>query len=98
MAAPVYIGNEVTAAGFRLAGVEVRIPVPGEEGEALATARAMAPLVMVDAAIAALLPPETLRAALRATFPITVVMPDLQQEVASPDISHRLRRQLGIDA
>jgi vacuolar-type H+-ATPase subunit F/Vma7 len=98
MAAPVFIGGEVTAAGFRLAGVELRVPPPGGELAALAEARANAPLVMVDAAIAARLPREILRAALRATFPITVVVPDLQEEVATPDISERLRRQLGIDA
>lgn len=98
MAVPVFIGDEVTAAGFRLAGAAVRIPVAGEEAAALQEARGSAALVMVDAARAARLPAEVLRAALRAASPITVVVPDLQQEVASPDISERLRRQLGIDA
>jgi vacuolar-type H+-ATPase subunit F/Vma7 len=98
MARPVFIGNEVAAAGFRLSGVEVRVPVAGAEAVALAAARASAPVVMVDAAIAGRLPPEVLRAAVRATSPITVVVPDLQQEVASPDLAQRLRRQLGIDA
>jgi vacuolar-type H+-ATPase subunit F/Vma7 len=98
MATPVFIGDEVTAAGFRLAGVAVQVPAAGGEAAALAAARACAPLVMVDAAIAARLPPEVLRAAVRAAPPITVVVPDLQEEVAGPDISQRLRRQLGIDA
>jgi vacuolar-type H+-ATPase subunit F/Vma7 len=98
MASPVFIGDEVAAAGFRLVGVELRVPQAGDEAAALADARASAPLVMVDAAIAARIAPEVLRAALRATSPITVVVPDLQQEVATPDISERLRRQLGIDA
>jgi vacuolar-type H+-ATPase subunit F/Vma7 len=98
MASPVFIGGEVAAAGFRLAGVEVRVPAAGAEADALAAARASASVVMVDAAIAARLPPLVLRAAVRATSPITVVVPDLQQEVASPDLAQRLRRQLGIDA
>jgi len=98
MAAPAFIGDEVSTAGFRLAGFAVQVPSPGEEAAALATARDRAPLVMLDAAIAALLPAGILHAALRATSPVTVVMPDLQDEVATPDISQRLRRQLGIDA
>jgi vacuolar-type H+-ATPase subunit F/Vma7 len=98
MASPVFIGGEVAAAGFRLAGVEVRVPAQGAEADALAAARVSASLVMVDAAIATRLPPQVLRAAVRATSPITVVVPDLQQEVAGPDLAQRLRRQLGIDA
>jgi hypothetical protein len=34
----------------------------------------------------------------RAASPITVVVPDLQQVIAGPDLGQRLRRQLGIDA
>jgi vacuolar-type H+-ATPase subunit F/Vma7 len=98
MARPVFIGDEVAAAGFRLAGAEVQIPPPGGEAAALETARAGAPLVMVSAAVAARLPAQVLRAAVRATAPITVVVPDLQGEFASPDLAGRLRRQLGIDA
>jgi vacuolar-type H+-ATPase subunit F/Vma7 len=98
MASPVFIGDEVAAAGFRLAGADVRVPMAGAEAGALAAARASASLVMVDAALAARLPQQVLRAAVRATSPITVVVPDLQQEVAGPDLAQRLRRQLGIDA
>jgi vacuolar-type H+-ATPase subunit F/Vma7 len=98
MGAPVFIGDEVAAAGFRLAGADVRVPSPGEEAAALASARASAPLVMIDAAVAARLPAELLRAAVRAVVPVTVVVPDLQGEAAGPDVAQRLRRQLGIDA
>ena len=49
MAAPVYLGDEVSAAGFRLAGALVRTPPPGDETAALARARAQAPLVLVSA-------------------------------------------------
>lgn len=98
MGAPVFIGDEVAAAGFRLAGADVRIAPPGAEAATLEAARASAPLVMVDAAVARRLPAEILRAAVRAPAPITVVVPDLQGEAASPDLAQRLRRQLGIDA
>jgi vacuolar-type H+-ATPase subunit F/Vma7 len=98
MAAPIFIGGEVAAAGFRLAGAEVRIPAPGAEAAALDDARSRAPLVMVDAAIAARLPAALLRAAVRAVSPVTVVVPDLQGESGLPELASRLRRQLGIDA
>jgi vacuolar-type H+-ATPase subunit F/Vma7 len=98
MASPVFIGDEVAAAGFRLAGAEVRVPPAGKEASELAAARASAPLVMVCAAVAARLHPDVLRAAVRATSPVTVVVPDLQGGSAGPDLAARLRRQLGIDA
>jgi len=98
MASPVFIGDEVAATGFRLAGADVRIPPPGGEAATLEDARTSAPLVMVCAAVAARLPPEVLRKAMRAVSPVTVVVPDLQGEIASPDLAARLRRQLGIDA
>lgn len=98
MACPVFIGDEVAAAGFRLAGAEVRVATPGGEAAALDSARASATLVMIDAAVATRLPPEVLRAAMRATAPLTVVVPDLQGEFDYPDLAARLHRQLGIDA
>jgi vacuolar-type H+-ATPase subunit F/Vma7 len=42
MAAPVYLGDEVSAAGYRLAGALVRTPLAGEETAALAWARSQA--------------------------------------------------------
>jgi vacuolar-type H+-ATPase subunit F/Vma7 len=98
MPSPIFIGGEVAAAGFRLAGAEVRIPPPGTEAATLEAARASAGVVMIDAAVAARLPADLLRAAVRAATPITVVVTDLQGEFASPDFALRLRRQLGIDA
>jgi vacuolar-type H+-ATPase subunit F/Vma7 len=98
MARPIFIGDEVAAAGFRLAGADARIAPPGEEAATLEAARATAPLVMIDATVAARLPAQRLRAAVRAPAPITVVVPDLQGAVAIPDFVQRLRLQLGIDA
>jgi hypothetical protein len=93
MAAPVYLGDEVAGAGFRLAGALAR-PVPsGDEARALAQARAEAPVVLVSASVAARQPAETLRAALR----VTVVVPDLRLGQGFADDSARLRRQLGLE-
>ena len=98
MPAPVYLGDEVSAAGFRLAGALVRTPRPGEEAAALAWARANAPLVLVSATVAAGAGEALMRAALSALSPLVLVLPDLHGEVPLPDLAARLRGQLGLEA
>jgi len=95
---PVYLGDEVTAAGYRLAGLKVRVPAPGEAGAAFDEARALAPLVLVSAAVAAHLDAAQLRAALLSLQPLVVIVPDARGEVARPDLAARLRSQLGMEA
>lgn len=92
-----YIGDEASAAGFRLAGVTVIIPQPGEEAAALSTARRSAALVLVSAATAARIGARDIEAAQAALAPLTLVVPDLQEAVPLPDPAARLRRQLGLE-
>jgi len=98
MAAPVYLGDEVSAAGYRLAGALVRTPRAGEEAAALTWARSQAPLVLVSAAVAAGIGDASLRGALSAPTPLLLVVPDLQGAVPLPDLAARLRGQLGLEA
>lgn len=98
MTAPVYLGDEVSAAGFRLAGLDARVPAPGTESAALAEALASAEVVLVSAAVAARLPATALRTALCAASPLTVIVPDLRHGTAFADNAARLRRQLGIES
>jgi vacuolar-type H+-ATPase subunit F/Vma7 len=98
MAAPIYLGDEVSAAGYRLAGATVRIPAPGEETAALAWACAQAPLVLVSAAVAAGVAEAVLRRGLSALSPLVLIVPDLQGAAAVPDLAARLRLQLGFEA
>lgn len=98
MAAPIYLGDEVSAAGYALAGLRVAIPERGAEAAALAQARHEAPVVLVSAAIAARVPDGELRAALAAIAPLTLIVPDLTGEAAMPDVALRLRRELGLEA
>jgi vacuolar-type H+-ATPase subunit F/Vma7 len=97
MGAPFYIGDEVSAAGYRLAGARVEVPEAGGESTALAAARAAAPLVLVSAAVAARIPERALRDALAALAPLTLIVPDLRGEAAIPDVAARLRHQLGLE-
>ncbi len=98
MARVVFLGDEVSAAGFRLAGATVRTPPPGEEASFLDLARREAPLVLVTAEIAARIPASTLGRALVATAPLVLVVPDVRGRVALPDLGQRVRAQLGIEA
>ena len=97
MPAPCYIGDEATAAGYRLAGASVIVPPPGIEARALASARASASLVLISADVAARIPPRELAAARAALAPLTLVVPDLRGEMEMPDLATRLRAQLGLE-
>ena len=92
----VFLGDEVSAAAYRLAGVDARAAAPGEEAASLAAARSAAALVLVAASVAARLPAPVLRAAGAAVSPLVVVIPDLGSDGSLPDIATRLRRQLGL--
>jgi vacuolar-type H+-ATPase subunit F/Vma7 len=98
MPAPIYLGDELSAAGYRLAGALVRTPRAGEEAAALAWARTQAPLVLVSAAVAAGIAEAVLRSALSALAPLVLIVPDLQGDVPLPDLAARLRGQLGLEA
>jgi vacuolar-type H+-ATPase subunit F/Vma7 len=92
-----YIGDEIGAAGWRLAGAATTVPAPGEEAAALDAARADAALVLVAADVAAQIDAALLRDAVAALAPLVLVVPDTQQRVPLPDFASRLRVQLGLE-
>ena len=95
---PAYLGDEISAAGYRLAGAQVEVPAEGAETDALAQARRRAPLVLVSAAVAARIERGALQAALAALTPLVLVVPDPQGGAPLPDMAARLRTQLGLEA
>jgi vacuolar-type H+-ATPase subunit F/Vma7 len=97
MRAPIYLGDEVTAAGYRLAGAQVRVPATHDAGAAFAEACSLSPLVLVSAAVAVHIDAAQLRAALVALQPLVLIVPDAQGEVPRPDLAARLRGQLGME-
>ena len=99
MSAAVYLGDEVSAAGYRLAGAR----------RAHAAARARRPRrwpgrarrrrwCCCRRAVAARIGEAALRAALSALAPLVLIVPDLHGEVPLPDLAARLRAQLGLEA
>ena len=98
MTAPIYLGDEVSAAGYRLAGALVRTPRAGEASAALQWACSQAPLVLVSAAVAAGIDEAVMRERLSALAPLVLIVPDAQGAVPLPDLAARLRGQLGLEA
>lgn len=98
MPAPVYLGDEVSGTGWRLAGAEVHTPVAGGETAALQAACTGAPLVLVSASVARAVAAPVLHRAKRALAPLVLVVPDLQGGTPPPDLAAQLRGQLGLDA
>ncbi len=98
MPAAVYLGDEVSGTGWRLAGAEVHTPAAGGETAALAAACAHAPLVLLSASVARAVAAPALQRAQLALAPLVLVVPDLQGGPPPPDLAARLRAQLGLDA
>jgi vacuolar-type H+-ATPase subunit F/Vma7 len=97
MRPPIYIGDEVNGAAFRLAGLDVRIAEAGQVASTLEAAQSQAELVLVSAAAAAELPADRLAAAVAAQSPLIVVVPDPVGGTPMPELAKRLRRHLGME-
>jgi len=96
MPVPVYIGDEVSASGYRLAGLRVRIPGQGDIAAVLAAACAEAPLVLISATVARGIPAAQLERLLAGVTPPVVVVPDVREPASRDDLAPRMRRQLGM--
>jgi vacuolar-type H+-ATPase subunit F/Vma7 len=93
-----FLGDELSAAGFRLGGIEARTPPVGEEAAYFERAREEALFVLITAEVATRLPPAILEQALNAGRPLVAVLPDVRGLTAPPDLAAALRRQLGMEA
>jgi vacuolar-type H+-ATPase subunit F/Vma7 len=96
MRPPIFIGDEVSAVGFRLAGAQVTILEGQDPVAAFDQACAAADLVLISAEAAERIPAADLRAALRRGQPLVLVVPDVRGHAAPPDLGAGLRRQLGL--
>ena len=96
MSVPVYIGDEVSASGYRLAGLEVFIPGRDDLVTGINAVCERAPLVLLNAAVASELPAVQLESLLARVTPPVIVVPDVRGQARPPDLATRLRRQLGV--
>ena len=99
MARILYLGDEVTAAGFRLAGVETRVTEPAEATAALREAlEAGLDCVLLSGSLVPAVPPALLERAEEAIEPLLAVVPDVRGRDAPGDLARDVRNALGIEA
>jgi vacuolar-type H+-ATPase subunit F/Vma7 len=96
MLRPLFIGDRVSAAGFRLGGAMVEVPEPGAELQVFRRALETSDLILVSAEIAARLPGPLLEDVQAAGKPLVLVIPDVRGLHQPADIAATLRRQLGM--
>ena len=95
---PLFIGDELTAVGYRLPGMQVRMPDPDQVAAVFERALSEAPFVMITTTLAAMLPDDRLIEAVRRAHPPVAVVPDAAGTTPLPDMAHRVRLALGVAA
>jgi vacuolar-type H+-ATPase subunit F/Vma7 len=94
---PAFIGDEVSAAAWRLVGVDAAAVDAGDVAEVFAAALGKPGLLMVTAACAAELDADRLDAAIRDGRPLILLVPDAASRIAPPDLDKEVDRVLGIE-
>ena len=97
MPAVAFIGDELTATGYRLAGARVWIVPPEEAAEALQAAREEASLVLLAPGHARHVPGDELEDALRSFAPLVLVVDDILEHESPPDLERAMRSALGVE-
>jgi len=90
------LADEVTAAGFRLAGVEVHVPDDANLAPRFEQLCEEAQLVLVTAELAGRLPPAVLRRRQQTSRTLVLVIADVRGRCEPQALGAALRRQLGM--
>lgn len=98
MALPILIGDRLTAAGFRLAGVRPLVTAPEDVAAVFREALALGGPVLVTAALARHVPHAQLAKAISTADPPVAVIPDIARAVAPADMAEQVRRALGVES
>ena len=96
MTAVKFIGDEVMAQGFRLAGAATQVPAQDAVATAFADALRESGLVLITAEAAGRLDPDDLDRAVRSASPLVLVVPDAAMRTMPPDPAATVERVLGI--
>jgi vacuolar-type H+-ATPase subunit F/Vma7 len=92
----VFIGDEVTAEGYRLAGLEARVPPRDDVIREFRKALAESEFVILTTATAAMLPSPLVDDAVHRGAPLVLVVPDVVRRFDPPDYSIAVAKALGI--
>ena len=93
----IFIGDEITAAGFRLAGVTCHTPERDELSDLLTKERDGCDLIMITAQYAYLLGGRAIDEMALWAHPLVAVLPDIRNQQSPPNLEHAVRRELGIE-
>jgi len=93
----VFIGDEITAAAYRLTGVTTQAPGLNDVARVFEKASRDADLVVITADYARALDEASLRAAIRRADPLVLVVPDGGNRSWPEDLDARIDRVLGIE-
>jgi vacuolar-type H+-ATPase subunit F/Vma7 len=91
-----FIGDEVTAAGFRLAGLAVHCPDPGQAPALFERLLGETALLLLTQEALGWVGEAAVRAAILAGRPQVLVIPDVRGRSKPPDVGEAIRRQLGM--
>jgi vacuolar-type H+-ATPase subunit F/Vma7 len=91
-----FIGDEVSATGFRLAGVAAHCPAPAQAPVLFQRLRGEFALILVTQDALGWIGEGAVRAATLAGRPLVLVIPDIRGQNSPPDIGETIRRQLGM--
>jgi vacuolar-type H+-ATPase subunit F/Vma7 len=91
-----FIGDEVSATGFRLAGVSGHCPAPHEAAALFQRLRGEAALILLTQEALGWVGERPVRAAILVGRPLVLVIPDVRGQSSPPDLGEAIRRQLGM--
>jgi vacuolar-type H+-ATPase subunit F/Vma7 len=91
-----FIGDEVTAAGYRLCGVDVHVANENNVVRLIRQSCERASLVLVGSSVVQNLNSAELDELLANTRPPVLIVPDMRGQGDVPDIASRIHKQLGM--
>lgn len=91
-----FIGDELTALGFRLAGADTHTPAEAQIAPLFRSLQGQEGLLILTQSAAAVLPEDELQAAMLAARPMILVIPEASGGAPPVDFAQRLREQLGM--
>jgi vacuolar-type H+-ATPase subunit F/Vma7 len=91
-----FVGDDLSALGFRLGGVECHSPTPAETPALFRALRERVQFILLTAEAAETLPPDLLRKTQAAERPLVLVIADVRRRVLPADRAELVRRQLGM--
>ena len=91
-----FIGDELSAAGYRLCGIEVHIANSSNALSLIREACERASLVLVGSSITQYIHGTDLDQLLAGIQPPVLIVPDVRGVTDAPDIAARINKQLGL--